>query len=61
MPVAPNLLAQNFSASAPNEKWAGDITYIINLRSDQLSSFKYLDQWPSLTTKQPIGNTITRL
>ncbi|MBT3006467.1 IS3 family transposase [Vibrio anguillarum] len=28
MPVAPNLLAQNFSASAPNEKWAGDITYI---------------------------------
>ena len=24
MPVAPNLLAQNFSASAPNEKWAGD-------------------------------------
>ncbi len=22
MPVAPNLLAQNFSASAPNEKWA---------------------------------------
>ena len=28
MPVAPNLLAQNFNAVAPNEKWAGDITYV---------------------------------
>ncbi len=28
MPVAPNLLAQNFNAAAPNEKWAGDITYV---------------------------------
>lgn len=28
MPVAPNLLAQYFTASAPNQKWAGDITYI---------------------------------
>lgn len=28
MPVADNLLAQNFSASAPNQKWAGDITYL---------------------------------
>ncbi|MBL4245458.1 IS3 family transposase, partial [Vibrio fluvialis] len=28
MPVAPNLLAQNFDASAPNQKWAGDITYL---------------------------------
>ncbi len=28
MPVAPNLLAQNFTASAVNQKWAGDITYI---------------------------------
>lgn len=27
-PVAPNLLAQNFSASAPNQKWVSDITYI---------------------------------
>ncbi|EJE8557890.1 IS3 family transposase [Vibrio vulnificus] len=28
MTVAPNLLAQDFNAAAPNEKWAGDITYV---------------------------------
>ena len=28
LPVAPNLLEQNFMASAPNQKWAGDITYL---------------------------------
>ena len=27
-PVAPNLLEQNFTATAPNLKWAGDITYL---------------------------------
>ena len=27
-PVAPNILAQNFTASAPNQVWASDITYI---------------------------------
>ena len=26
--VAPNLLDQDFSANGPNQKWAGDITYI---------------------------------
>jgi len=26
--VAPNLLDQNFGATGPNQKWAGDITYI---------------------------------
>ena len=25
LPVAPNLLEQNFMASAPNQKWVGDI------------------------------------
>jgi len=28
LPVAPNLLEQNFSATAPNQAWVGDITYI---------------------------------
>lgn len=28
LPVAPNLLQQNFYASKPNEKWVSDITYI---------------------------------
>jgi transposase InsO family protein len=27
-PVAPNHLAQHFDASAPNQKWVGDITYL---------------------------------
>ena len=27
-PVAPNLLEQDFTASRPNEKWTGDITYV---------------------------------
>ena len=27
LPVAPNLLQQNFLASRPNEKWVSDITY----------------------------------
>ncbi len=28
MPVAPNLLVQDFTATAPNQKWASDITYL---------------------------------
>ena len=28
LPVAPNLLAQNFNAEAPNQKWVSDITYL---------------------------------
>jgi len=28
LPVAPNLLERRFTASAPNEAWVGDITYI---------------------------------
>lgn len=28
LPVAPNLLAQDFEASAPDQKWVSDISYI---------------------------------
>lgn len=28
LPVAPNLLARNFVASGPNQRWVGDITYL---------------------------------
>jgi len=28
LPVAPNLLQQNFDVSIPNQKWVGDITYL---------------------------------
>jgi len=27
-PVASNVLAQNFAAAAPNQRWAGDVTYL---------------------------------
>ncbi|MGZ4982422.1 MAG: hypothetical protein ACXWAB_13375, partial [Methylobacter sp.] len=28
LPVAPNLLEQNFTADVPDQKWVSDITYI---------------------------------
>ena len=28
LPVAPNLLKQDFTATAPNQKWVSDITYV---------------------------------
>lgn len=29
LPVSPNLLGQDFETAGPNEKWAGDITYLM--------------------------------
>lgn len=28
LPIAPNLLGQRFSTTAPNQAWVGDITHI---------------------------------
>lgn len=28
LPIAPNLLNQDFTCQGPNEKWCGDITYL---------------------------------
>jgi len=55
--VAPNLLAQDFSAKRPDEKWAGDITY---LRTTQ--GWLYLAVILDLCTRKVIGwATSTRI
>ena len=30
LPIAPDLLQRNFTRTAPNQVWTGDITYIAN-------------------------------
>ena len=35
-PVAPNILNQDFSANAPNEKWVTDITYMRLLQTEEI-------------------------
>jgi len=50
MPIAPNELGQNFSATRPNEKWVADITYI-PCRQGKLYLASILD----LYTKQIVG------
>lgn len=49
-PVAENVLAQNFSTSGPDEKWAGDITY---LWTDE--GWVYLAVLLDLHSRQVIG------
>jgi len=50
LPVAPNLLEQNFSAARPNQKWAQDITY---LATDE--GWLYLATVIDLYSRQVIG------
>lgn len=53
MPVAPNLLAQDFTATAPNQKWAGDITYLATSEG-----WLYLAVIIDLYSRQVIGWSI---
>jgi len=50
LPVAPNLLDQDFTATAPNQKWVGDITYI---PTDQ--GWLYLAVWMDLFSRMIVG------
>lgn len=48
--IAPNLLDQDFTASRPNEKWVGDITYI-----DTQEDWLYLASIMDLFSRRIIG------
>ncbi len=50
LPVAPNLLEQNFTATAPNQKWAGDITYLATSKG-----WLYLAVIIDLYSRQVVG------
>lgn len=50
MPLAPNLLAQDFQAKAPNQKWASDITYVATSEG-----WLYLAVIIDLRSRQVIG------
>lgn len=48
--IAPNVLNQNFTASRPNEKWVGDITYI-----DTKEGWLYLASIMDLFSRRIVG------
>ena len=50
LPVAPNVLNRDFTASAPNQKWLGDITYI-----DTLEGFLYLASLEGVFSRRIVG------
>lgn len=57
LPVAPNLLQQDFSANAPDEKWVGDITYL-----DTREGWLYLAVLIDLHSRRVVGwATSTRI
>jgi transposase InsO family protein len=49
-PIAPNVLDRDFSATAPDQKWAGDITYV---RTDE--GWLYLAVFLDLFSRRVIG------
>jgi len=50
LPIAPNLLKQEFSATAPNQKWASDISYI-----DTSQGWLYLAVIIDLYSRRVVG------
>ena len=57
LPIAPNLLQRNFTATAPNQVWTGDITYIqtnegwLYLAAVQSSMSRKGDCWDNAPTE----------
>ncbi len=58
LPVSENLLEQDFYASGPNQKWAGDITY---LRTDEgwLYLAVVIDLWPRAVISWSMSSRMT--
>lgn len=50
LPVAPNRLARDFTASQPNQKWVGDVTYIATQEG-----WLYLAVWMDLFSRMIVG------
>lgn len=50
LPVAPNLLNRNFTATKPNQAWVGDVTYIATEEG-----WLYLSTWIDLFSRKIVG------
>ena len=50
LPIAPNRLARDFTATAPNQKWVGDVTYIATQEG-----WLYLAVWMDLFSRMIVG------
>jgi transposase InsO family protein len=71
-PIAPNVLARQFTAEAPNRKWAGDITYIptdegwlylagvIDLHSRRIVGWSMADHMETDLTADALRMALTR-
>lgn len=55
LPVCRNLLERNFTATAPNQKWAGDITYLWTR-----SGWVYLAFFLDLFSRKIVGWSLSR-
>ncbi len=55
LPIAPNLLQQDFSAEQPNEKWVGDITYVWTAKG-----WLYLAVFIDVFSRQVVGWSMSK-